>query len=208
VDDEEQEDDFVEEDETPSSPESVTTTSRVPGVRYDGGGINVTTKSSKTNSIRIVLQRENPSEDYSIREVLIKDGSKAADGGLPLAIDPRLALQALKIKAKISKRLDSTVEAFTVPLYHHQRDEDFVNEEEVGSIPPVNNTSVGHPWRPRAANRCPSETASDKEAGDGARMVYSVAAADGSFQSSGTDITVLWQKGGKNKTPCCSYTES
>ena len=37
-----------------------------PGVRYEGG-INVTTKASRTNSIKIVLQRDNPDEDYNIR---------------------------------------------------------------------------------------------------------------------------------------------
>lgn len=45
-------------------------------------------------------------QDYSIREVLIKDGSKATT---PSAIQPQSALQALKIKARISRPMDSKV---------------------------------------------------------------------------------------------------
>ena len=116
-----QPDDFDDDDynneETLSSPEPPEPGWPRFGVKSDGGGINVTTKPSRTNSIRIVLQRENPSEDYSIREVLIKDGSKATadggNGGVP-AIEPKSALQALKIKARISKKLDSKVFCYFV----------------------------------------------------------------------------------------------
>ena len=51
-------------------------------------------------------------QDYNIRDVLIKDGSQA----LNTFIDPKRALQALKIKAKISRKTKSKVESFTVPL--------------------------------------------------------------------------------------------
>jgi hypothetical protein len=202
VDDDEDAGDDDDEDEGCSSPEPPTAPRF--GVKYDGGGINVTTKPSKTNSIRIVLQREHPSEDYSIREVLIKDGSQAAVGGAnqPPAIEPQAALQALKIKARISKRLDSKVEAFTVPLYHHT-EESFANEEVVGggSGQAEEEKSKDQPWRPRVApaaagrfSRPEPDVGNSKDEEGRPRIVYNVAAADGSFQTSGSDITVLWQK--------------
>ena len=66
--------------------------------------INVTTKSSRTNSIKIVMQRDNTHEDYSIREVMIKDGSQADN-----PIGPRHAIKALNVKAREISKSKETV---------------------------------------------------------------------------------------------------
>ena len=91
------------------------------------------------------------------------------------------------------------MEAFTVPLYHTE--ETFANEEEVGGGEEEEedlDRAKGQPWRPRTAARCGPETNGGSSSSGGTttnpRLVYSLAAADGSFQSSGSDITVLWQK--------------
>lgn len=165
----------VDEYDYPSSPEPNL------NIKYEGV-MNVTTKASKTNSIKIVLQRDNPDEDYNIREVMIKDGSQANSD-----IGPKSAMQALKIKARISRKLKSKTEAFTVPLDASgsvfPSKETFVNEQEVGDDDESSSTHT-QPRRDEAVEVNPTEP----------RIEYSLVAADGGFSASGHDITALWRK--------------
>jgi len=168
-------DSYDEDDDYPSSVE------RNQNVKYEGG-INVTTKASKTNSIKIVLQRENPDQDYNIRDVLIKDGSQA----LNAVIDPKRALQALKIKAKISRKTKSKVESFTVPLDAtggvYPAQQTFVNEQVV---------ERGEKPKPLRASQEQDEAGPDPSE---PRIIYDLSAGDGGFHASGSDITLLWKK--------------
>ena len=90
-----------------------------------------------------------------------------------------------------------------MPLYD-PTEESFANEEEVGGGDTTAESTRKDPttaWRPRTqpGNRSGGggERKAAEEAGGRPRVVYSLAAADGSFQGSGSDITVLWQKEGQ-----------
>eukprot|EP00092_Neocalanus_flemingeri_P004455 GFUD01004794.1.p1 GENE.GFUD01004794.1~~GFUD01004794.1.p1 ORF type:complete len:1492 (-),score=346.08 GFUD01004794.1:168-4643(-) len=143
-------------------------------------GVNVTTKASKTNSIKIVLQRDNPTEAYNIKEVTIKDGSKASN-----IINPKTALQALKIKAKVSRKHKSKTDVFTVPLngegsVYHANDT-FVNEHEVENkeqeMKKILETEIKREKNPTEPH-----------------IMYNLTSDDGGFSVQGSDITSLWQK--------------
>ena len=54
-------------------------------------------QASKSNSIKIVLQRDNPEEDYNITEVMIKDGSQGSNNGIPI----QSALKAMRIQVGV-----------------------------------------------------------------------------------------------------------
>ena len=172
-----EDEDETDEYDYPSSPEPNL------NIKYEGG-INVTTKPSKTNSIKIVLQRENSEEDYNIREVMIKDGSQASSD----TIGPKSALQALKIKARISRKMKSKTEAFTVPLdaYGHAypSQETFINELEVGD------------GQQESGNQISKQKNADLKSlnPDQPRILFDLSSADGGFHASGSDITVLWKK--------------
>jgi len=145
-------------------------------------GVNVTTKASKTNSIKIVLQRDNPTEAYNIKEVTIKDGSKASN-----AINPKIANQALKIKARVSRKHKSKTDVFTVPLngdgsvYH--ADDTFVNEQEVDD--------KAREMKKILETRKEIKVEKDKTE---PHIMYNLTSDDGGFSVQGSDITSLWQK--------------
>eukprot|EP00090_Calanus_glacialis_P000703 TRINITY_DN10472_c0_g1_i1.p1 TRINITY_DN10472_c0_g1~~TRINITY_DN10472_c0_g1_i1.p1 ORF type:complete len:2203 (+),score=428.08 TRINITY_DN10472_c0_g1_i1:62-6670(+) len=145
-------------------------------------GVNVTTKASKTNSIKIVLQRDNPTEAYNIKEVTIKDGSKASN-----VINPKIANQALKIKARVSRKHKSKTDVFTVPLngdgsvYH--ADNTFVNEQEVDDKDKL--------LKKLLENRPEIKQEKDKTE---PHIMYNLTSDDGGFSVQGSDITSLWQK--------------
>merc|ERR1719282_628865 len=61
-------------------------------------GINITTKASKTNSIQFVFERNERENNYNIKEVTVKDGTKSKSN-----INPKDANKVLKIKAKKSR---------------------------------------------------------------------------------------------------------
>jgi len=145
-------------------------------------GVNITTKASKTNSIKIVLQRDNPTEAYNIKEVTIKDGSKASN-----VISPKIAQQALKIKAKVSRKHKSKTDVFTVPLngdgsvYH--ADDTFVNEHELDDKDEVK----------RVKQDLERDMKREKTSND-PHIMYNLSSDDGGFSVQGSDITLLWQK--------------
>lgn len=144
-------------------------------------GVNITTKASKTNSIKIVLQRDNPTEAYNIREVTVKDGSKAVD-----SIHPISALKALKIKAKISRKHKEKTDTITVPLdsngsFLHTEDT-FVNEQVIGGSNKTNGVT------PTKRLSAPAETETQPH------IVYDLTSEDGGFSAQGSDITLLWTK--------------
>merc|ERR1719471_2218001 len=92
-------------------------------------GVHVTTKSSKTNSIKMVLQRDK-TDKYNITEMMIRDGSMSNS-----SINPKTAVQALKLKTKLARK-QRVKESFRVPLdrngaFVHAQDT-FVNEVEAG----------------------------------------------------------------------------
>merc|ERR1719509_307907 len=61
-------------------------------------GVHVTTKASKTNSIKLVLQRDQ-TDTYNITEMMIRDGSMSNH-----SIDTKAAVQALKTKTKVARK--------------------------------------------------------------------------------------------------------
>jgi len=145
-------------------------------------GVNVTTKASKTNSIKIVLQRDNPTEAYNIKEVTIKDGSKASN-----AINPKIANQALKIKARVSRKHKSKTDVFTVPLDGdgsvYPSEDTFVNEQEVDD-------------KEREFKKI-KEWENEVKKGRNKKephIMYNLTSDDGGFSAQGSDITSLWEK--------------
>ena len=148
------------------------------------GGVNITTKSSKTNSIKLVLQAGagEAANKYRIKEVTVKDGTKSK-----ATINPKTANRALKMKAKSSrppgKRFKS--EATVVPLGpngepYHARDT-FVNQLEVGGPEVPVKVERKQPGESRARD--------SKEP----YIMYSLWSEDGGISLEGRNITQLWQ---------------
>jgi len=146
-------------------------------------GVHVTTKSSKTNSIKMVLQRDK-TDKYNITEMMIRDGSMADS-----SINPRMAVQALKAKTKLARK-QRLKESFRVPLdrkgsFHHAQDT-FVNEVEAAeeitkeeADPPVYGKS-----EPSTSNP------TDKK---GPHIMFNLFSEDGGFSAESSDITALWR---------------
>ena len=94
--------------------------------------------TSRSNSIKVVMQRDSTRDTFKIEEVIIKEPvtSHASD------IDPQTAIQALKVKAKVSRRARVKRDAaMFVPLdgdgqFCHTQDQ-FVNEMEVAGDAPA-----------------------------------------------------------------------
>ena len=144
-------------------------------------GVNITTKSSKTNSIKIVLQPGESGNKYKIKEVTVKDGTKSK-----ASVNPKTANKALKVKARATKRPAKKFKtgALVVPIgpngepYHAE--DTFINQQEIGGEPsdPV---SVHNPQNPKPRNS--SEP----------YIMYSLSSEDGGISLEGRNITQLWQ---------------
>merc|ERR1712130_196106 len=146
-------------------------------------GVHVTTKSSKSNSIKMVLQRDK-TDKYNITEMMIRDGSMADS-----SINPKMAVQALKAKTKLVRK-QRLKESFRVPLdrkgsFQHAQDT-FVNEVEADeeltveeSNPPVYGKS-----QPSTSNPA------DKK---GPHIMFNLFSEDGGFSAESSDITALWR---------------
>ena len=142
--------------------------------------VNITTKASKNNSIKFVLQRSEAENGYNIKEVTIKDGSSSKSN-----ISVKAANKALKIKAKQS-RVKKFKSDFVVPLnqqgevYHAENT--FVNEQTIGQ-----NTESGVKTGSHEASN------SLKNSND-PFIMFKLASEDGAISLEGSNITDLWRK--------------
>ena len=152
--------------------------------RGKGSNMHITTKASKTSSIKVVMQR-NESDAYNITEMMIRDGSLS-----DYKINPRDAIDALKAKTKIARK-QRLKEAFRVDLdkngeFSHAENT-FVNEVNVedddskstNSGPPVYGASTS--------------SASTSKTKTGPHIMYSLFSEDGGFSAESSDITSLWR---------------
>lgn len=150
-------------------------------------GVHILTQPSKTNAIKIVLQRNKLDEAFKIQEMAIKDGSKVPNG-----IEPETAIKALKIKAKVSRRTKQLKQAAFVSRLDGQgqishTENDFVNEQtldENGDRPSwIDNESV---WKPVELNQDSTQT--------GPHLIYELSSDDGYFKAASTDPSEIWRK--------------
>ena len=150
-------------------------------VRASLQDINITTKASKTNSIKFVLQRSEAENGYNIKEVTIKDGSSSKSN-----ISVKTANKALKVKAKQS-RVKKLKADFLVPLnkqgevYHAENT--FVNEQIIGK----SNESIVKAGS-HDINNTQKKNSSDPF------IMFKLASEDGAICLEGSNITDLWQK--------------
>ena len=148
-------------------------------------GVHVTTKSSKTNSIKMVLQRDK-TDKYNITEMMIRDGSMSNS-----SINPKTAVQALKLKTKLARK-QRVKESFRVPLdrngaFVHAQDT-FVNEVEAGDNDNIDQQDSGPPVYGKAEPSTSSPT--EKK---GPHIMYNLFSEDGGFSAESSDITALWK---------------
>ena len=150
-------------------------------VKSSLSGVNITTKSSKTNSIKFVLQPGETGNSYKIKEVTVKDGSKSK-----ATINPKTANKALKIKARSTKRPAKKLKsaALVVPIepngdpYHAENT--FINQQEIG----------GDTDEPGEVNK--PQMSQPKNSSD-PYIMFSLASEDGGVSLEGRNITQLWQ---------------
>ena len=143
-------------------------------------GINITTKASKTNSIQFVFERNERENNYNIKQVTVKDGTKSKSN-----INPKDANKVLKIKAKKSRvKKTKTNAAFIVPLGKHgevlHAQNTFVNEQQVGDDDDD------------AMDRKPIDAVKRKKE-DGPYIMYKLSSEDGGISLEGSNITSLWE---------------
>ena len=146
-------------------------------------GVHVTTKSSKTNSIKMVLQRDKM-DKYNITEMMIRDGSMANS-----SINPKTAMQALKTKTKLARK-QRLKESFRVALdrqgsFHHAQDT-FVNEVEAADEIVEGEASPPVYGKPESSTSTPTEK-------KGAHIMFNLFSEDGGFSAESSDITALWK---------------
>merc|ERR1719242_2736305 len=146
-------------------------------------GVHVTTKSSKTNSIKMVLQRDK-TDKYNITEMMIRDSSMANT-----SINPKTAVQALKLKTKLARK-QRVKESFRVPLdrngaFVHAQDA-FVNEVEAADD--IDQQDSGPPVYGKAESSTSNPT--DKK---GPHIMFNLFSEDGGFSAESSDITALWK---------------
>ena len=150
-------------------------------------GVHVTTKASKTNSIKLVMQRDR-SDSYNITEMMIKDGSMGKH-----SIDTKTAIQALKAKTKIARK-QKVKEAFRVPLdtdgsFQLNAQNTFVNEVDAEEDSSSTPSSSAVP--PEYGSSAPSTSSSKPKTG--AHIMYKLFSEDGGFSAESADITSLWR---------------
>ena len=159
-----------------SSPEPAPASSKVSASLQ---GVNITTKASKTNSIKFVLQRSEAENNYNIQEVTIKDGSSSKSN-----ISVKAANKALKIKAKQTRVKKFKSDAFVVPLnkqgevYHAENT--FVNEQTIGK-------------NIKATVKEATHDITQKNPND-PFIMFKLTSDDGAISLEGSNITDLWQK--------------
>jgi hypothetical protein len=164
---------------SPSSPE--------PDPEYVKGlmdGVHVTTKASKTSSIKLVLQRDK-SDTYNITEMTVKDGSMAKH-----LIKPIAAVEALRIQTRMLRKNRST-NSFRVPLdktgnIDHTQDT-FANEVNIGE-----EDNTGTTEGPPVYGGTHSSSSSNLPK-TGPHIMYSLSSDDGAFSAQSSDITSLWR---------------
>jgi len=148
-------------------------------------GVHVTTKASKTNSIKLVLQRDQ-TDAYNITEMMIRDGSMSNH-----SIDTKAAVQALKTKTKVARK-QRLKEAFRVQLdrntgnFHHAQDT-FVNEVEANDDEKVEDDN------PPLYGKGGEGSTSAEPDKTGPHIMYNLSSEDGGFTAESSDITSLWK---------------
>eukprot|EP00088_Acartia_fossae_P004091 TRINITY_DN11749_c0_g1_i2.p1 TRINITY_DN11749_c0_g1~~TRINITY_DN11749_c0_g1_i2.p1 ORF type:complete len:483 (-),score=95.74 TRINITY_DN11749_c0_g1_i2:284-1732(-) len=159
-------------------------------IKY-GGEVNVTTKSSRTTSIKLVMQRDAIDEDYSIREVMVRDGSQAPP-------DRKLGLQdAIKAlnKSKLARRKHK-LSSFAVRLDKNgsvfPAQDTFVNETEISDDTETEHSSE----REKSANGETRRKSSEEDIINplDPRIMFTLKSSDGGFHAEGSDITGLWRQ--------------
>lgn len=155
-------------------------------------GIKVKARPSKTNSIKLVLEKgQEAKERFKLKEVSIKAASSKSAN----VIDPDTAVKALKTKSKAAKRAKLKEAAFVSSLdgrgnVRHTSN-DFVNEQEANQVvvedarPSSNSSSF---WRPVELKQEPVDTDTNQS-----HIVYELSSDDG-FQAESTDASDLWRQ--------------
>ena len=142
--------------------------------------VNITTKASKANSIKFVLQRSEAENGYNIKEVTVQDGSSSKSN-----ISVKAANKALKIKAKQS-RVKKFKSDFVVPLnkqgevYHAENT--FVNEQTIGGKTDNVMKAGSH------------EASHNFKNTNDPFIMFKLTSEDGAISLEGNNITDLWQK--------------
>eukprot|EP00094_Tigriopus_californicus_P001742 TCALIF_01684-PB protein Name:"Similar to trx Histone-lysine N-methyltransferase trithorax (Drosophila virilis)" AED:0.11 eAED:0.18 QI:0/0.63/0.41/0.91/0.90/1/12/267/3483 len=150
-------------------------------------GVHILTQPSKSNAIKIVLQRNKLDEAYKIQEMAIKDGSK-----VPNVIEPETAIKALKIKAKVSRRTKLQKQAAFVSCLDGQgqvahTEEEFVNEQTLDEngerLSGLEHESL---WKPVELNQDSIQS--------GPHLIYELSSDDGFFKAASHDPSEIWRK--------------
>ena len=150
-------------------------------------GVAVTTKAARSTSIQLVLQQSSDTASYNIKQVTVKDGSKAK-----ASVSAKEATKAMRIKAKHGRVKKFKGDAFVVPLSQqggvYPSQKTFVNEQTVGGEEREDEASVsrkydrmmkGEPELPRDAKQ--------------PTVLYTLRSDDGAVNLEGANITHLWR---------------
>ena len=155
---------------------------------------SLTSKSSNSDSIKIVLQQGSEEAQYRIQNVSIKDGSQ-----MPFRIDPKTAIQAIA-KARSNKRASSKKQlAMCVNLDGSgnlaHTEEDFANEQiidEAGQS--IAESLVAEAkdsyWRSKATSKC--ESTPQMLESRSPYLMYHISSEDG-FKAESSDPSHLWK---------------
>ena len=168
-----------------------------PGSNNCSDDVKITTKSSKSDSIKFVLQQGGEGNCYKIKNISIKDGS-----GSPFRVEPKTAVNAIA-KAKTVSRINSKKKqmAFLGRLDGQgnvvHSDEDFINEQIIESNGKSTATrlvteAADAYWRADISKDKSNKSTMLSEECETPYLLYELSSEDG-FKAESPDPSHLWK---------------